>query len=300
MTRSGSADPAMHHGVFDTSDTVRGAEPGSPQIPHPRASTEGTGSAMPNEARGENRLRGRMVDRLTLMADRHRRHVEEQQGTRRAVGPHALGFFYADDLTMSGGVEVVAATRVFFDSAETADVVALLDTLIDRASEHPVVSFDPRIHLCNRAEPMSYAPQLLGIGVTTVFEPSHADAVSAYASLGMNRPYKAVARMEDGTDLLLRCESGFLAPVDVRSTQSLNVNGRHTRHWEWLSSAILNSTETQLQDILPRLSVLLDLAAGRPTSTRAGYADRGQRGPAGGVHRPGRTTVRMGGRGRQR
>ena len=254
---------------------------------------------MPGEARVENRLRGRMVDRLTLMADRHRRHAEEQQGTRRAVGPHALGFFYADDLTMSGGVEVVAATRVFFDSAETADVVALLDTLIERASEHPVATFDPRIHLCNRAEPMSYAPQLLGIGVTTVFEPSHADALSAYASLGMNRPYKAVARMEDGTDLLLRCDSGFLAPVDVRSTQSLNVNGRHTRHWEWLTSAILHSTETQLPDILPRLSVLLDLAAGRP-STRAGHADTAQRSPADGVHRPGRRTVRMGARGRRR
>lgn len=300
MTRSGSADPVTHHRVFDTSEGARDIEPGPPQIPHPRASAEGAGGAKPGEARVENRLRGRMVDRLTLMADRHRRHVEEQQGTRRAVGAHALGFFYADDLTMSGGVDVAAATRVFFDSPETSDVVALLDTLIERASEHPVATFDPRIHLCNRAESMSYEPQLLGIGVTTVFPPPPADASSAYASLGMNRPYKAVARMEDGTDLLLRCESGFLAPVDVRSTQSLNVNGRHTRHWEWLSSALLHSTETQLAEILPRLSVLLDLAAGRPTSTRTGYADTAQRSPASGIHRPGRTTVRMGGRGRRR
>ena len=103
MTRSGSADPAMHHAVFETSGIAGGAEQGSRRIPHPRASSEGTGSTTPSEARVENRLRGRMVDRLTLMADRHRRHAEEQQGTRRAVGPHALGFFYADDLTMSAG-----------------------------------------------------------------------------------------------------------------------------------------------------------------------------------------------------
>jgi hypothetical protein len=294
MTRGGSADQAAQYGVFDSQDTTRGASrTSSPQIPHPRTSPEGVSNETRSQATVENRLRGRMVDRLTLMADRHRRHVEEQHGTRRAVGAHALGFFYADDLSMSGEVEVVAATRLFFDSAETA--------MIDRASEHPAGTFDPRIHLCNRAESMSYAPELLGIGVTTVYEPPLIDASSAYASLGMNRPYKAVARMEDGTDILLRCDSGFLAPVDVRSSQSLNVNGRSTRHWEWLPSALLHSPETQLRDILPSLSTLLDLAAGRATSTLAGHAAPAPASPARGGHRViGRRSVRLGGASRRR
>lgn len=290
MTQTGGAE-ATPLGVFDARDGSD-AQVHRSQIPHPRASPEGTASRIPTVPR-ENRLRGKLVDRLTLMADRHRRHIEEQQGTRRAIGTHAVGFFYADDLTMSGKLEVVAATRLLFAGAETADLPRLLDMLIDRASERPAGTFNPRIHMCNREEPMSYAPELLGIGVTTVFEPSGAVPTSAYASLGMNRPYRAVARMEDGTDILLRCDSGFLAHVDVRATQSLNVNGTHTRHWGQLTPALLQSPDTQLSETLPRLSALLELAAGRSASPLAGDADAAQHGSSEGAHRSRRTRVRL-------
>jgi hypothetical protein len=255
-------------GVFDIVEDRSSAAQQEPQVPHPRTTPESMVSET-SAPQVESRFRGLMVDRLTLMADRHRRHVEEQQGSRRAVGRHALGFFYADELAGAAGLEVVAATRLMFDSAETAEIVALLDTLIERAREQPTGAFDPRIHMCNRVEPMSSAPRLVGVGVTSVSLPLRDDA-SGYAALGMNRPYRAVARMDDGTAILLRCGGGFLARVDVRSTNSLNVNARHTRHWEWMSSALLHSPDTQLADILPRLETLLDLATGRATQTSAG------------------------------
>jgi hypothetical protein len=291
MTQAGGAEVATPLGGFDIPRTPA-AQVQRSQIPRPRSSADGTVGGTPGAPR-ENRLRGKLVDRLTLMADRHRRHLEEQQGTRHAVGPHALGFFYADDLTMSGEFEVVAATRLLFAGPETSDLLALLDVLIDRASERPPGTFNPRIHMCNRAEPMSYAPELLGIGVTTVFDASAALDSSAYASLGMNRPYKAVARMEDGTDLLLRCDSGFLARVEVRATQTLNVNGRHTRHWGQLTPALLQDPEPQLSEILPRLSVLLDLATGRSSSLSTADADAAQHSSSHGLHRSHRMTVRL-------
>ena len=70
--------------------------------------------------------------------------------------------------------------------------------------------------------------------------------------------------MVDGTDLLIRCDGGFLASADVRSTQTLNVGGMRTRHWEWLPTQLLRTTETELLEILPRFSALLDYAAGDP------------------------------------
>jgi hypothetical protein len=291
VTQTGDADAAPPIGMFKSPIRAE-AQVHRSEIPRPRASPDVTASAVPVVVR-ENRLRGKLVDRLTLMADRHRRHVEEQQGTRRPVGPHALGFFYADDLTMSGNPEVLAATRLLFAGEETADLITLLDVLIDRASERPPGTFNPRIHMCNREEPMSYAPELLGIGVTTVFDASAALNSTAYASLGMNRPYKAVARMEDGTDLLLRCDSGFLARVDVRATQTLNVNGRHTRHWGQLTPALLQDPEPQLSEILPRLSVLLDLATGRSSSLSTADADAAQHSSSHGLHRSHRMTVRL-------
>jgi hypothetical protein len=116
-------------------------------------------------------------------------------------------------------------------------------------------------------------------------------------TLGMDRPYKAVARMLDGTDLLIRCEGGFLASADVRSTQTLNVRGMRTRHWEWLPTQLLRTSETELPEILPRLSALLDYAAGAssmlPTAAPAPLPPPAS--PRRGVHAR-RTRVRLGGR----
>ena len=167
--------------------------------------------------------------------------------TRRAVGPHALGFFFADTASNgSGEIEVVTATRLFFDNddnADTSNLIAVLDMLIERASEYSPGTFEPRTHMCNRVETMLATAELVGIGITTVSAPPTASV--GYITLGMDRPYKAVARMVDGTDLLIRCDGGFLASADVRSTQTLNVGGMRTRHWEWLPTQLLRTTETR-------------------------------------------------------
>ncbi len=267
----GNDDPVAVPGVVQLSDDSRGAVPPQPRIPSPRIAPDSVGFGSPSSL-VENRLRGKLVDRLTLMAVRHCRHREEQQRTRRAVGPHALGFFFADTAPNSSGeIEVVTATRLFFDNddnADTSNLIAVLDMLIERASEYSPGTFEPRTHMCNRVEAMPATAELVGIGITTVFAPPTASV--GYITLGMDRPYKAVARMVDGTDLLIRCDGGFLASADVRSTQTLNVGGMRTRHWEWLPPQLMRTTETELLEILPRFSALLDYAAGdRPMSPPA-------------------------------
>lgn len=226
----------------------------------------------------ENRVRGRVVDRLTLMADRHRRHREETRATRRPVGPHAVGVFYEYDF--GGGPEVAPATRLFFDAAETTDLPWVLDTLIQRAGEYRPGMYDPRIHMANRIDPeLPAGATLVAIGVTTVLEPAGDPASAAYASLGMNRPFRGLARMTDGTDLFLSSPGGFLAHVDVLSTGTLNVNDRRTRHWNWMPTRqpLAYADTTTVADLLPRLSTLLDYAAGRAPVT---VADGGATDPA--------------------
>ena len=170
----GNDDPVAVPGAVQLSDDSRGATtlPPQPRIPSPRVAPDSVGFGSPSSL-VENRLRGKLVDRLTLMAVRHCRHREEQQRTRRAVGPHALGFFFADAAPNgSGEIEVVTATRLFFDNddnADTSNLIAVLDMLIERASEYSPGTFEPRTHMCNRVEEMPATAELVGIGITTVF-----------------------------------------------------------------------------------------------------------------------------------
>lgn len=250
-------------------DNGQAAQAGTP-IPRPRAAADdsrqqagASGFEQIHPSLVENRLRGMLTDRLNLMAVRHCLHVEEQQGTRRAVGRHAVGFFYADETAPSGDLGVLAGTRVVFESDAAANLFWFLDTLVDRASEYEPGVYNALIHTCNRVEPMSSRARLIGVGVTTVADPLEAsDANSAYSSLGMNRPYRAQARMLDGTDLLLQCDGGFLAPIDVRSTHTLNIGGRRVRQWEWLTEQFLLLSDPQMPEILHRLSTLLGHATG--------------------------------------
>ena len=255
----GNDDPLAVPEAVEPSDDLRAVSlPWRPRIPSPRVAPESVGFGSPGSL-VENRLRGKLVDRLTLMAVRHCRHREEQQRTRRAVAPHALAFFYADAAPNgSGQTDVVAATRLFFDNddnADTSNLIAVLDLLIDRAREYSPGTFEPRTHMCNRVETMPPTADLVGIGITTVS--ARAAKSVGYMALGMDRPYKAVARMMDGTDMLIRCEGGFLASADVRSTQTLNVGGMRTRHWEWLPAAPADDRDRAAGDP-PRLSALLD------------------------------------------
>jgi hypothetical protein len=265
----------------------RRADPSSAvvNVPRPRAPVDASREAdLPSANHlgenhlGENRLRGKLVDRLTLMAVRHCRHRAELGGTRRAIASHALGFFYADT-EASGDVAVVIATRAFFYSDETENLSWVLDTLTQRASEYPPELLNVRVHLCNRVDDMSPAATLLGVGVTTVGELPSAVEDLGYSALGMNRPYRGVAQMVDGTVLNVSCGGGFLAPVAVRSTHTLNVRGQRIRQWDWMPREHVHSETGGLMDIVSRLSTLLSLAAGtlppladrQPTQTTVAY-----------------------------
>lgn len=274
-------------------------------IPEPRQPSEASNvSGLQTANRlSENRLRGKLVDRLTLMALRHCRHRAELSGTRRAIGHHALGFFYADT-DASGDAVVMVASRAFFDDVETQNLTWILDTLADRAREYPPGLLNVPVHLCNRVEEMSQGATLLGVGVTSVSEPPPTAEDSGYTALGMNRPYRGVAQMVDGTVLMLRCDGGFLAPVDVRSTHSLNVGGQRIRQWEWMPSEYIHREvgTSDVPNIVRGLETLLGLAVGKlPPSpqlerTPIALTDTRHRG-AGRRRRV--TGIRLGGVGRQ-
>jgi hypothetical protein len=232
-------------------------------IPMPRAALKDTGFGS-DASFAENELRGKVVDRMKLMALRHCMHLDERRGTRLAVGPHALAFLFA---TGSGGQpgdrDVVAGTRLLFDYDDVIDTYnlsAVLDTLILVAHEYRPGTFDPREHMCNRVEPMGRDAELIGVGVTTVYPAP--DGAARASTLGMDQPYRAVVRMIDGTDLWLTSPGGFFAAVQVWATQTLNVRGVRTRDWNWWSGLRAPAAEPELPSLLGQLSALLDLAAG--------------------------------------
>jgi hypothetical protein len=103
--------------------------------------------------------------------------------------------------------------------------------------------------------------------------------------------------MVDGSVLVVRCDGGFLAPVDVRSTHTLNVRGQRIRQWEWMPPEHILAETTDVPAITARLDTLLGLAAGRrppsPDAVRAvdPVADFVQ---PGGGHRRRVTGIRLG------
>jgi hypothetical protein len=178
-------------------------------------------------------------------------------GSRRSVGIHAIGFFYADPEDKTRDVR--AATRLFFDDPAIASLPELLAALCDLARDYATVSFEPRVHMCNRVESMSSSVELLGIGATTVLPPRQEVIGSPYAVLGLNRPYQGVAQLLDGTRLLLR-SAGNLERVSVKSSQTLNINGVVTRHWAPLLPPEM--ADNALSRTFELLDILLNLTAG--------------------------------------
>lgn len=251
-TAGGPADPSLGGGTDAPAAPVTA-------IPSPRVPP---GSAMPDP------MRSHVAGRLRLMAVRHCGNVAQTARTRRAVARHALGFFYVADVAdvadvagAASGDPVVTATRLPFADPETADVVRMLETLYARAAEYDTGTLEPRVHLCNRVEHMRADAPLLGLGVTTVGDDAGRSAAS---ELGLDRAFRAVGYLLDGTIVLVQRPLGVGESVQVYATQTLDLPGATLPHRLWRGwTPYLLQDDPELAPLLERLTALTELVVAR-------------------------------------
>jgi hypothetical protein len=256
---------------------------GERSIPLPRQPNEFSDPDVPSNVR-EDRTRNKIVDRLSLAAVRHCGHFAELRGTPKGVGLHAVIYFYVEPSADNRETQDVrVATRLLFDTAETANLVHLLRSLADLAEEYATTGLDPRVQLCNRAEPMSTEACFVGVGVSTVLSVTGAPVLPGAEALGLHLPYQGIALLVDGTEILLRSPGG-LGPVDLQSTHTLNINGAPTRRWR-SARPYVYMPESALKDAFTALDELYRVvaAAAQERSPNVGQRD---------VTEPGRRDVR--------
>lgn len=264
------------------------------RVPVPSSSTELPYPVVPPRFR-EDRMRGKVVDRLRLAAVRHCGHTVELSGTATAVGPHAIVFFYVEPpADGTRGSELRVATRLFFDTAHTTDLTVLLRGLVELAGEYAATGLDLRRQLCNRVEPMGSHARFIGVGVSTVLPVERdARAMSRADSLGLDLPYRGIALLADGTELVLDGPGG-LGPVDVQSTHTLDVNGVAIRRWRScrphaeLPDSVLTDTFLALEDLRRLAATDGERTPPIPRQRdREAPRNRGRHHPSGGTSRPG-------------
>jgi hypothetical protein len=212
-----------------------------------------------------NRMRGRVVDRLTYTGRALARHRVEQWRIRRRIGPHAITFFYVDQRSEgSRQEELVVATRMFLDESDEdyavdaanaeADgvpellLIKILGALHDLALEYQrTTGFDPRVQMVQRVEPMRADAEYLGVGATSVTFPDGLDAIPMMQGMVV---------LSDGTQMLL--EGGYgLEPPRVQSTHTLDIGGLlGSRRWRWALGGQFQGASQGVQLALPALAAL--------------------------------------------
>ena len=174
-------------------------------------------------------LRDRVVRRLGLVGRRHARVRAEHHRTPTEPGPHAVVFFYRQPT--AGRVDDIAvATRMFLAGDDVTDLTAVLGTLYDRALDYLAAgAFDPREHLCQRAEPMTGSATYLGVGASSL--------LAASTPTG-DPPWAGLARLLDGTRLTARRPIGGYQ-MEVESSHTLDAGTALTHSpaytWRWVT-----------------------------------------------------------------
>ena len=223
------------------------------------------------------------VDRLILMERRHARHYLDQHRIGRPIGPHAIAWFYWDpEIGHRGSVR--AATRIFLDGPEVADLSAVLVHLRDLARTYDGTSgFDPRRQMTDRAEPMSHNARYLGLGVSSVVSPTSDPAVRPASSGGPSAPWfetalpaRGTAMLTDGTWIVAETRGTIGAP-EVASTHTLDREGSPVRTWRWLTNDTPIPPEiTEGMAALHGVTAAADGAEGIGASTRRSRRLRGR------------------------
>jgi hypothetical protein len=202
------------------------------------------------DAQVPRRLRSEIVDRLGLVARRHARAHAFRLPNEVPLARHVLVFFYREPGPADEYGLVSVATRLEKDGADVADPHRFVAELHEIAGEYVSrgTKFDPRIHLANRVEPMmSPAALYVGLGVTTLDPNDAADSdwpVQASADpFGIERPFRGIAALDDGTKLLVRGNGG---QQSLRTLTSHTLEWRGSpRIWRLLPEGALDTHETE-------------------------------------------------------
>lgn len=196
--------------------------------------------------------RRRVVNRLVLVGRRHARHLVEQTGTASQPGPHAVVLFYRPALA-GPRAEILIASRMFLHGDDVTHLPTVLDTLRQRALDYRrVATFDPLVHLTNRAEPLTHASRYLGLGTSSLRPGLPGDD---------DLPWTGLARLADGTRLSMDLTPGGSARVAVTSTHTLDTGAAlapsTTHTWRWASARPDDPERAAAHDALDGLHRLL-------------------------------------------
>lgn len=227
-------------------------------------------------------IRNQVVDRLLRMNVKHAWHAWAKRRLR-PVAAHGLAFCYAH--TVDAGDErtgrppryrVSAATRLFDDAPDVADLARLLYRLTELARTRYAPAFDPRAHMSNRTDAgMPAWAHYIGLGVSSldIAEASWPE-VQRRATDAAEVPGRCLAVLSDDTMLLMhRGARDVFDQVDLWSTHDLNMSAhRATRPWGPATAHQLTAVPG-LGAVWPRLHELHTLIL--------------QQAPRGGPSRPG-------------
>jgi hypothetical protein len=177
-------------------------------------------------------IRNQVVDRVVRMSVRHAAHAWRHRRDR-PVGPHAVGFLYADPVSVAAGQRqhftVVAATRMVNDEASVRDLPRLLHRLTSLARTRYIPTaggFNPAVHMSNHRDPSSAGAHYIGLAVSSLDTPAGSwDDAQAAATDTDDLAGRGYAILIDHTAILVdraAHRDGF-GTVSVHSTGDLNV-----------------------------------------------------------------------------
>ena len=223
--------------------------------PEPGAAPEWPGAAPEQHDRVAAEVRNLVVDRLSQMNGQHALNAWEHR-RKTPIGPHALGFFYLDQVDAGGPPRYTAraAARLFLDGEDVAFLPELLYKMvgIGRRRLSRGEDFDPLTVMARVQDEMSSRAQYLGVGVSSLETPSMSWAEVQRAAFGpLDIPGRGLAVLTDGTRLLLERGDRTHGPTHARSSHQLDVvPGIPSRRWTWLRDSVEpNSAEYWLQEL---------------------------------------------------
>jgi hypothetical protein len=192
-------------------------------------------------------LRNGVVNRIGQMNAMHAMHAWDRRRSR-PIGPHALAFFYADEIVTGSSLryEIKAGTRLFLDGDDVRGLPRLLYEMVGIGRDYLDKGvWNPLTTMCNRADEMSPYARYWGVGVSTLDTPVGDWAeVQARAMSVLDVPGRCFALGYDGARIIVDRSERVHGGSRIRSTHQLDSTpGMPSRMWSWLAEPAEPGTE---------------------------------------------------------